>query len=243
MKKETIFNEKDHQFIVTGRDEFKPDFIIDTNQVLIIHDGYSILIDPGGMQLYERLSFEIIEYLNNHPLKYILATHQDPDIASSLSLWVNAYDLKVYISRLWVEYIANFGGNKYTFIPIDDEGGKIDLGNNDYIEMVPAHFLHSPGNFSYYDSRSKALFSGDIGAAIFNNPSRQSFYVEDFDDHIKYMKYFNTRYFSSNKFKNKWINSVGQLDIKFIVPQHGSIFKGENILKFLNWFESLNLAD
>jgi len=243
MKKEILFSDENHKFIVIGRDEYKPENIIDSNQAIIIHDDFSIMIDPGGMESYGSISMEVMEYLNSHPLKYIFATHQDPDIASSLSLWLNMYDVKLYVSRLWLYFMPNFGGTKDTFIPIEDEGGKLDLGGGDYIEFIPAHFLHSPGNFSFYDSRSKTLFSGDIGAALLNNTAEQDFYVKDFDEHVKYMNYFHNRYFASNKYKNKWIESVKKLNINYIVPQHGSIFKNDNIDKFLNWFSSLNLSD
>ncbi len=78
---------------------------------------------------------------------------------------------------------------------------------------------------------------------IINNPAEYDFYVNDFDEHVKYMNYFHNRYFASNKHKNKWIESVKKLDIEYIVPQHGSIFKGDNINKFFNWFSSLSLSD
>jgi len=39
------------------------------------------------------------------------------------------------------------------------------LGNA-IIKVIPAHFMHSEGNFQFYDPVSKILFSGDMGASI-----------------------------------------------------------------------------
>lgn len=50
---------------------------------------------------------------------------------------------------------------------IPDKGGSIKMGSGSMVlEAVPAHFLHSPGNFVVYDPVSKYLFSSDIGAAV-----------------------------------------------------------------------------
>ena len=48
---------------------------------------------------------------------------------------------------------------------LPDEGGLVPLGNA-VIRAVPAHFLHSVGNFGFYDPTSRIFFSGDIGASL-----------------------------------------------------------------------------
>ena len=103
---------------------------------------------------------------------------------------------------------------------------------------LPAHFLHSVGNFHFYDPVSKILFSGDVGASLVDSEPERP--VQDFERHIQKMLGFHQRYMVSNKVCRLWVNMVRGLDIEMILPQHGRPFQGrEMITKFLNWFENL----
>jgi flavorubredoxin len=82
------------------------------------------------------------------------------------------------------------------------------------------------------------LFTSDIGAAVFGSEG-QYLFVEDFDEHLKIMEPFHKRYMTSNKVIKKWLSKVEGLDIKIIAPQHGALFNGENVQKFMNWFSKL----
>ncbi len=122
-------------------------------------------------------------------------------------------------------------------IPLDDKGAKIHFGE-DYLHFIPAHFLHSPGNFSLYDSHSKILFSGDIGASITHQYGARIDNV-DFDDIKDSLQGFHERYMAGNKFCRAWVQKVKQHDVKIMAPQHGSLLSEKNYDKFLSWFEEL----
>jgi len=106
------------------------------------------------------------------------------------------------------------------------------------LKFIPAHFLHSPGNFSLYDSKSKILFSGDIGAAVVATPNDYK-HVENFSQHLEFLNGFHKRYMGSNKLCRAWVSKVKDLEIGIIAPQHGLIFENENISSFLDWFREL----
>jgi len=59
-------------------------------------------------------------------------------------------------------YQKNAGADRYLLPP--DEGSDIPLGRT-RARALPAHFLHSVGNFQFYDPISRILFSGDLGAS------------------------------------------------------------------------------
>jgi len=122
-------------------------------------------------------------------------------------------------------------------IALPDQGTKLSFGESS-IEFLPAHFLHSPGNFSLYDTRSKILFSGDIGAAILPSVNGKKEII-DFQEHIKALETFHKRYMASNKVCKIWVKKVKKYKINTIAPQHGFIFKNQNVEKFLNWFNDL----
>jgi len=46
----------------------------------------------------------------------------------------------------------------------------------------------------------------------------------------------------SNRAKNDWIKRVRALDIEYMAPQHGRIFKGDDVKRFLDWFEKLDVG-
>ena len=105
---------------------------------------------------------------------------------------------------------------------------------------IPAHFLHSEGNFQFYDPTSKILFSGDLGASLIEG-QHKSDSVEDFAAHIPLMEGFHKRYMNANKVCRYWANMVRELDIEWIVPQHGPAFKGKDMVnQFIDWIENLD---
>ena len=87
------------------------------------------------------------------------------------------------------------GGWLERLIELPDHGGIIPLGESRII-VVPAHFLHSVGNFQFYDPIAKILFSGDMGASMVDDASKP---LENFAAHIPKMKSFHQRYMCSNK--------------------------------------------
>lgn len=101
----------------------------------------------------------------------------------------------------------------------------IQLGNA-IIKALPAHFLHSEGNFHFYDVAGKILFSGDLGTSLVSAELALE-PVTDFNAHLPAMLGFHKRYMTSNKACRLWENMVRRLDIESIVPQHGRPFVGK----------------
>jgi len=224
-----------------GRDPEKPDAIIDTNQYLITHKGKGMLLDPGGVEVFPAMSAVITRHIRLSNLESLFASHQDPDIISSLAMWVVLCGhVKVYTSSIWETFISHFGGAE-SLAPVGDEGGTLPLGDSSDLRLIPAHYCHSSGNFSLYDPRARILFSGDLGAALLPRGT-ESIFVEDFDAHIPYMEGFHRRWMPSNQAKNNWVRRVRELDVNMLCPQHGAIFRGENVGRFLDWLEGLDVG-
>ncbi|KJY81416.1 flavoprotein [Vibrio galatheae] len=240
MQSKVLFRDGEHRWVMFARDPHKPEKIIDTNQYMIVNKQQAILLDPGGIEMFSSMLSSVVKEVPTDHIKYLFASHQDPDIISSLGLWDKALpSATLYSPWLWEGFIRHFGMESISFSPIKDEGGHLSLADID-IEFVPAHYMHSSGNFSVYDKKAKILMSGDIGAAL-DAPDAPLF-VEDFEAHIPKMEYFHRRWMPSNQAKSAWIKRVSALDIEMICPQHGGIFKGENVSKFLAWLDELNVG-
>lgn len=240
MKTQKLYESDSHVWLMFGRDDEKPDAIIDTNQYIVITKDNALLMDPGGIELFSAMLAAVIKQLPADKITHIFASHQDPDIISSLGLWDQALpSATLHSPWLWESFIRHFGMNNITYAAIPDEGSSLKI-DNVVLDFIPAHYLHSSGNFNVYDSEAKILMSGDIGAAI--EDVSAPLFVEDFAEHAPKMRMFHQRWMPSNEAKNDWVSRVRKLDIDMICPQHGRIFKGDNVKYFLDWFENLDVG-
>lgn len=241
MKKEVIYDDGHTQWTMLARDPAKPEAIIDTNEYIIQVGDESMLLDPGGMEIFPSVLSAVSGIIELSSIKAYLCSHQDPDIMSSLPMWMELTPMaKIYVSWLWGGFISHFG---YKFAEnlcnVPDEGMQIKLGDR-HFQLVPAHYLHSSGNFHLFDPVSKILFSGDIGAALL--PDDYDLFVSDFSSHTQYMEKFHRRWMPSNHAKDVWLSRVRKLGVEMMCPQHGAIFRGDDVGRFFDWFDNLEVG-
>jgi len=219
-------------------DETHEDSFLSVNQYLIVKHGVGFLIDPGSEAIFDELYDAVSEHVEIEDIKYIFFSHQDPDVSGSIGQWAISTKARFVMSSLWVRFMSHYGFSEMSRVmALGDKGAKLKFGE-EYIHFVPAHFLHSPGNFSLYDSVSKILFSGDIGAAIVSSPKAYK-KVENFEQHKEHLLGFHKRYMGSNKVCRAWVSRVNRLDVSIIAPQHGFVFEEQNVALFLAWLEEL----
>jgi flavorubredoxin len=233
-----LYNDGAHKCICFF--ELARDSGIQSNQFLIIDGDNSILLDPGGDLTYNDLFVQSYRFLFTKELDYVVGSHQDPDIISSLAHWLERTDCKILVPRVWQRFVPHFAPHKDSLARIEgipDEGMKIPLGASS-LWALPAHFLHSEGNFQFYDPVAKILFSGDLGANDTGGCDVDYKPVQNFTSHIQYIQGFHRRYMCSNKVARYWVNMVRELDIEWIVPQHGQPYHGKEMINaLLDWVE------
>ncbi|MCK6412935.1 MAG: FprA family A-type flavoprotein [Azonexus sp.] len=240
-KTETIYQDGSHKWLAIVRDQDRPGYLIDTNEYLVVNGKQGLLLDPGGAEIFPAVFSALSSEFDPSALSAIFASHQDPDTCSSLALWLEFNpEMRCYVSWLWAGFIPHFGGNSDTFIPIPDEGMDISL-NGLPLRAIPAHYLHSSGNFHLYDRQAKILFSGDVGAAVLP-AGEEGLFVEKFDTHIRHAEGFHRRWMGSNDAKRRWCERVSQLGIDMLCPQHGAIYRGADVQRFINWFDELQVG-
>jgi len=214
---------------------------VQSNQFLIADAGTGAIIDPGGNLAYGELYLAMTRHFTPQNLSAILASHADPDIIASLDRWMTATSsARVYISVIWERFVPHFckaGKTAGRIVGIPDPGMRIPLGRGELIAL-PAHFLHSEGNFQFYDPASRILFSGDLGASMVGGKQAQEF-VTSLAGHIPRMEAFHRRYMVSNKVLRHWAQMARTLPIDMIVPQHGAPMKGAAVPQFIDWVATL----
>lgn len=243
MKKfQWIFEQGDHRWGAIARDPTRAGHIIDTNEYLVTDGDIGLLCDPGGAEIFPAVFSALAKGFEPTRVTHVFASHQDPDIASSLSLWLEVNPkLKCLVSWLWSGFLPHYGVGAETFIEIPDEGMNFSLGGVQ-LRLLPAHYLHSSGNFNLYDPVAKVLFSGDIGAALLP-PDEQRLHVEDFDRHIRHAEMFHRRWMGSNDAKRRWCERVSRLEVDLMCPQHGAIYRGRDVPRFIEWFDELKVGE
>jgi flavorubredoxin len=247
MKAAPVFEAGNHRWwVLYDQDERR---VIDSNVYIVESDGQSAVLDPGGFEIFPQVLAAVAEVVPPTSVAKAFVSHQDPDIASSLPLWNACNDhIQWHVPSLWEGFLRHYGALNAEFIGIPDEGGSMMVGSRK-LDLVPAHYLHASANFHVYDPEAKVFFSGDVGAALL--PPGHSNWVggrqggesaKAFDEHIQHARFFHQRWMPSGAAKKDWIDRVRQLDIEILCPQHGAIYTGENVQRFLNWFDGLTVG-
>lgn len=231
-----LYEDETHRNILLP--EYGEGTAVQANQHLIVDKGQGMILDPGGHKVYSKVLSETMRQLGGGHLEHIFLSHQDPDIVAAINGWLMTTDATAWVSSLWVRFVPHFGLDRLVIDrlkPIEDEGRYLTLGGCE-LAFVPAHFLHSAGNFQVYDARSKILYTGDLGASI----DRDYREVSDFDAHIPAMEGFHRRYMTSKTMMAAWAKMARGLDVEIIAPQHGAFFRGKAMVeRFCTWAESL----
>jgi len=151
---------------------------------------------------------------------------------------MTATQAPVYISQIWERFVPHFckpGKTQGRVVGIPDAGMPIRIGRSTLLAL-PAHFMHSEGNFQFWDAASGILFSGDLAVSVGVDPAQT---ITDLAPHIPKMAAFHRRYMVSGKVLKLWAAMVRPLPIRMIVPQHGAPLAGDAVAAFIDWAEGL----
>lgn len=66
--------------------------------------------------------------------------------------------------------------------------------------------------------------------------------MTNFDAHIRHAEGFHRRWMGSEQAKLSWRERVAKLDIDMLCPQHGAIYRGADVGRFLSWLSELKVG-
>jgi len=224
---ETLFDKDGHRNILL--DDFVSDLAVQANHHIIVHGEKAMLLDPGGHKAFRSAMAQLSSHIRIGNLQYIFMSHQDPDVVAAINGWLMTTDAEAWCPQVWIRFVPHFGLDRlveHRLKPIPDEGMVLNLNGCELL-LIPAHFLHSVGNFHVYDPASKILYSGDLGASV----GMDYHLVEDFEAHIPFMQKFHERYMATNLAMRRWAKVARTLDIDIIAPQHGAAIKEADIIQ------------
>lgn len=239
MRNIELYASAQHKFVLLNESEPGEEDGVRSNQYLVTHGSSGVLLDPGGFGVMPSVLGELLRHIRPEGVRNIVLSHQDPDIVGGLSTWLQLTPAQVYVSKIWLRFLPHYGlVDMDRFVGVPDEGMSLELAPDLSLKLVPAHFLHSEGHFNVYDPVSRILFSGDIGAAMVP-PHLDHVFVDDFPSHIRYIEHFHRRYMASNHAIRCWLDTIADLDIEMIAPQHGPVYVGKAVPAFLDWLGNL----
>ena len=237
----TLFEQDGHHWVAFRRGKTAQEAQTGTNGYLVVREGRGMLLDPGRVDNFPVSMVSVSEAMKLEGMEILLATHYDPDVVASLSFWIKLCpQAKVHVPAISRQLLTLFcAPEKIEEIP--DGGVDFSLGGTP-MQLIPAHYCHSPVNFSLFDPLARVLYSGNIGSVEQVNTTPESVFLKDFDRYRVQLENFHTRWLPSNRAKNKWVRQVRALDPEMICPIMGQIITRKDIPRFLNWLEELEVG-
>jgi len=244
-----LFQDPQHQVYWVGTHTGGEE--IECNTYFLVDGGEGFLLEPGGYDRFVPVLGKVTQVVSISAITHLLFSHQDPDICASLPHWMRANfaKMKVVVPALWTRFMPHYMAydmtalmaDKLSYIPMPDEGVTLTLKSGGRLQCISAPYLHSPGNMVVFDTVSGFLFSGDIGAALYKD-GKPRLVIDDWTAHTQAMLGFHQRYMSSNRAVEGFLRKLDGLPIQAVVPQHGVIFRGEEVARYFHWLRQISVG-
>lgn len=230
----TVLSEQDgHGVYWLGIDE---ESAFRCNAYLLRDGDQALLIDPGSRAYFHQVKARVAQVMPPEQITGLVLCHQDPDVAASMVDWLDLNpQAKVYSTARTHVLLPHYGHVIYAAVDVS-ERNVLALPSGASLRFIEAPFLHFPGAFATYDTATDFLFSGDIWAALDMN---WRLVVDNFDDHIPAMDLFHVDYMASNIAARGFVNRLEDVDVRAILPQHGSIIGTKNVAAALDYLRNL----
>ena len=195
-----------------------------------------MLLDPGGAEIFPAVFSALSAEFDPSALTAIFASPGSRYLLVPCPVAQFNPGLRCYVSWLWESFIPHFGGNAQTFVALPDAGQEIPLAGlplRRFRPYVPAFFgqfqpLRQDGQDSFLRRhRRRPATPAKTGS------------TSDFASHIGHAEGFHRRWMGSNEAKRRWCERVSRLEIEQLCPQHGAIYRGADVQRFINWFDEL----
>ncbi|OGW77638.1 MAG: hypothetical protein A3I73_02200 [Omnitrophica bacterium RIFCSPLOWO2_02_FULL_45_16] len=206
------------------------------NPYLMLDGEEAVIFDPGNTLDYPKVASKVFSIIDPDQISHIILHHQDPDFCSSAPLFESVISnpgLRI-VTHSFSSLFSRYYGFSHGFYLVDRHKYELTLKSGRKLRFIHTPFCHSPGAIVTYDEKNKLLFSSDIFGSV---SSSWNFFAGD--DYQEDMKAFHLGYMASNRHVRMVMEQLEKLEIDFILPQHGSIIKKEQIQKNIDYLKGL----
>lgn len=210
------------------------------------NQNINLLIDPGALEFYPAISRKISSVIKDiSRLHMYSVNHQDPDVGMNATFIskINPKSACLCTEDTWrliqfYEIPKPSFKNVYQF---QDKKINIPTSPDHVVEFIPTPYCHFVGAMALYDRSTRILYTGDLFGGL-NPPNNLGLFAEE--EHWEGVKTFHQIYMPSKKAVQNAIDNIKKLDIPplMIVPQHGSILRGDLMEQFMNRLYHLDVG-
>jgi diguanylate cyclase (GGDEF)-like protein len=204
---------------------------------LIEHGDESVLIDPGGLLTLDRVLEKVRSVISFERIRWFVCQHQDPDITASLPRideMVSRSDA-VVVSHWRAKALIRHYGIGLPFWLVEEHDWQLDLGGR-VLRFVFTPYLHFPGAFTTFDETTGTLFSSDLFGGFTEHwklvATDLSYYEE--------IRPFHEHYMPSRDILAAGMQSLEQLPIRMIAPQHGELIPEKLVQPIMERLKNLD---
>ena len=212
-----LFQDNDHEIYWLGIPE---DTAFRSNTYLLVDGKEALIIDPGGYTQFPFVLMRVKQIIPEEQVSGMILCHQDPDVAGSMVRWLEINPaMLVFTSLRTNTLIPNYGKTEYSYYNTDEEL-YYTFHSGRKLRFIKSPFLHFSGAVTTWDEHSRFLFSGDIWSAI---DMDWKLITENFSDHRLKMDLFHMDYMTGKAACRGFLDNLKGIEIKAILPQHGSV--------------------
>jgi len=108
------------------------------NTYLIVNEDEAVLVDPGGRSNFSQIYNSVKTIIDPSNIASIILCHQDPDIAASITDWLEIYpDIQIISNPRTHALLPHYGKVDYTTYDIETNY-RFSFKSGNTLQFIPA---------------------------------------------------------------------------------------------------------
>jgi len=206
----------------------------------IVLDEKTVVFDTADISISDQYLENLKTALNGRPLDYLVVLHMEPDHCSQIATVAAMHPELTLVGnvktfQMMKNYFPETADMKKIVVK---EGETLSTGAHTFA-FVMAPMVHWPEAMFAYDTTTGTLFSADAFGTF--GALESSIFADDYDFEKDYLDDAR-RYYANIVGKygaqvQAVLKKAAKIDIKFICPLHGPVWRGEHIAWFIDKYQ------
>jgi len=206
----------------------------------IVLDEKTVVFDTADISISDQYLENLKTALNGRPLDYLVVLHMEPDHCSQIATVAAMHPELTLVGnvktfQMMKNYFPETADMKKIVVK---EGDTLATGAHTFA-FVMAPMVHWPEAMFAYDTMTGTLFSADAFGTF--GALESSIFADDYDFEKDYLDDAR-RYYANIVGKygaqvQAVLKKAAKIDIKFICPLHGPVWRGEHIAWFIDKYQ------
>ena len=206
----------------------------------IVLDEQTVVFDTADISISDHYLENLKTALNGRPLDYLVVLHMEPDHCSQIATVAAMHPELTLVGnvktfQMMKNYFPETADMKKIVVK---EGDTLATGAHTFA-FVMAPMVHWPEAMFAYDTATGTLFSADAFGTF--GALESSIFADDYDFEKDYLDDAR-RYYANIVGKygaqvQAVLKKAAKIDIKFICPLHGPVWRGEHIAWFIDKYQ------